>query len=174
MRLVKSSQGRQRGIVLAEVLVYLAVWFAVLGVAMGVFYQFWDASKALQRRTDDLIAALRSGETWREDIRRAAGPVGVSDENGGQLLSVPTAAGAVEWYFAEGQVWRRAGSSGTWVRRAARVRGSRFALAERHGVRCAVWELELQPPRPRGRPTVPLAFFAVPPETTVPPHPEPP
>ena len=168
MRLVPSSRAAPRGITLIETLVYLTAWFLVMGVAMSVFYQFWDASKALRRRTDGLVAALRAGEAWRADIRRAAGRVEVRPQPEGELLRIPTAAGAVEWRFSAGKVWRREAPEGAWIQRLGHVRESPFAPTGRLGVACVAWEVELEPPRHGGRRAIPLRFLAVPPAPATP------
>ena len=63
----------QAGVLLVECVVYIGLFAIVLGLALASFFLCWDNSKALLYATDDIGAALRTGERWRADVRTATG-----------------------------------------------------------------------------------------------------
>ncbi|HZV37035.1 MAG TPA: hypothetical protein VFB72_20835, partial [Verrucomicrobiae bacterium] len=65
------QRNHRRGIMLVDCLVYIAVFFVILGVAFKMFYICWDSAKAFRRNTDQIAATLKTGERWRDDVRRA-------------------------------------------------------------------------------------------------------
>ena len=65
----------QRGYLLIEALVYIAVVVTLLGVAYAAMYRCVDRSFALRRNADDITSALHAGERWRADVRAATSRV---------------------------------------------------------------------------------------------------
>ena len=155
----------RRGYLLVEVMVYIAVIVAVLGVAYAAMYRCIDSSIALRRNADDITSALQAGERWRADVRAATGSVRVEDSAAGQLLYLEGAGKTVVYHFATNSVARRLGE-GPWVRLLPHVKASTMSADSRQQVTAWRWELELQTRatgsvRP-GRIRPLFTFFAVP------------
>ena len=71
LHLEPTRRAGQRGYLLIEALVYIAVIVALLGVAYAAMYRCIDRSIALRRNADDITSALHAGERWRADVRAA-------------------------------------------------------------------------------------------------------
>jgi len=104
----RQSRGLHRcaGIVLAECLVYISVFFILTGIAYAAFYRSFEFSINLRRNTDDIARALKVGEQWRQDVRSATGPLLQEDQDGTQVLVIPHPNGKVVYWLRETTVWR--------------------------------------------------------------------
>ena len=136
--------GGQRGYLLIEALVYIAVLMTLLGVGYAAMYRCVDSSIALRRNADDIASALHAGERWRADVRAATSLVRVENTDAGELLHLEGARGAVVYRFATNAVFRSV-NAGTWVRLLDSVKSSSMTADRREYVTDWRWELELQP-----------------------------
>ena len=134
----------QRGYLLIEALVYIAVVMALLGVAYAALYRCIDRSFALRRNADDITSALHAGERWRADVRAATSGVRVENTDDGQLLRLDGPHGTVTYLFATNAVSRRVGE-GPWTRVLPSVKSSSMTADKRENVAAWRWELEIQP-----------------------------
>ena len=133
----------ERGYLMLEALVYIAVVLALLGVAYAAMYRFVDRSYALKRNADDIVAALHAGERWRADIRATTRPPELLYTNTVQILRLESTNGPVVYRFATNAVTRRVGGS-AWQRLLPNVKASNMAADPRQHVTAWRWELELQ------------------------------
>lgn len=147
-RLPQASRPTQRGYLLIEALVYIAVIVVLFGAGYAAMYRCVDSSIALRRNADDITSALHAGERWRADVRAATRPVRVETTLSGQFLYLEGAAGTVAYRFSTNAITRRLGM-GPWVRLLPNVRSSTMSADQRQQVTAWRWELELQP-RPTG------------------------
>ena len=153
---------REQGVMLVDCLLYIAMFFVILGVAFKIFYVCWDSAKALRRNTDQIAATLRTGERWRQDVRSAAASLRAEESPEGAILHIPEKSGEIEWRFSDGVLWRRAGTNGAWMQSLAGVKSSRMENDPRGQVNAWRWEVELTTRR-KGAKVVPLfTFEAVP------------
>jgi hypothetical protein len=131
------------GYMMVEVLVYVGIVFVLLGLGYMVLYRCIDNSVALRRNTEDIVKALHVAERWRADVRAA--PAGIQIENSadGQLLRLPTPAGAILYRFASNSVSRRL-ADGPWVVLLPNVISSVMGAEQRQKVTVWRWELELR------------------------------
>ena len=100
----------ERGIMLVDCLVYIAIWMVVTGLAFSAFYRSLNYTRQLNRYTDDIALTMQVGERWREDIRRATAPlqmVGV-ESSIAQALHIPQKTNEVIYLFIDGMVLRQA------------------------------------------------------------------
>ena len=155
------SHGRA-GIMLFECLVYIALLFVVTGIAFAAFYSCWENSIRLRNNADDITHTLTVGEQWREDIRRATGPITLENQPDGQRLHVPTKLGDVIYAFTSGRVERKA-TLGGWIVLLPRVNASKMETDNRTHVKAWRWEVELSPVRAKARLHPLFTFESVPP-----------
>ena len=153
---------RTRAIMIVEALVYIAVCFLILAVAMSAFYKCYDAYKGLHRTADDIARVLRTGERWRDDVRNATAALRWDDSEGDGRLDIPNKTGAVHYRFAEGSVWRRADETAAWSPVLEGVKSSRMFAEPRGSVALWRWEVELKPRRQSVRVRPLFSFAAVP------------
>jgi len=134
----------QGGALLIECIMYIALFALLAGLAFTCFYLFWDNSKALRYATDDISAALNSGERWRADVRGATGTITVETIAGGQMLRIPSGTNAILYSFKAGAVQRRLASSDFSEPVLTTVKTSQMLDDARGPVAAWRWELELQ------------------------------
>lgn len=145
-RMSRHSRARshtERGYLLIEALVYIAVVLVLLGVAYAAMYRCVDRSRALQRNADDITTALHAGERWRADIRATTSPPRLLYTNSVQVLRLESAKGPVLYRFATNAVTRRVGG-GPWASLLPNVKSSSMSADPREHVTAWRWELELQ------------------------------
>ena len=143
MKTAASRDRSRQGILLIECLVYMGALFAVLGVAYSVCFGFWDNTIRLRRNADDIAAALRTGERWRDDVRSATGPLRVEDAPEGTVLHIPRKTGEILYRFSETSISRRSNETGPWIPLLARVKSSDMQEDKRRQVTAWRWEIEL-------------------------------
>ena len=101
------SRGRRRaGILLTECLVYIAVFSILLGIGTAAFYFCWDHTRAVIYDTEDIAAALRTGELWRADVRTATGKISVEVTATGEVVRIPEAGKQIAYRFEAGELRR--------------------------------------------------------------------
>lgn len=134
----------QRGYLLIEAMIYIAVLSALLGVGYSAMYRCIDGSIALRRNAEEITSALHAGERWRADVRSATAPPRLETTEAGQLLYLESSRQVVAYRFATNAVFRRL-DGGAWVCLLRNVKTSTMASDSRERVVAWRWELELQP-----------------------------
>jgi len=151
-------RARHRGLLLLEVIVYLAIFALVLGMATEAFYQCWTSSAAFRRDTDELARALTVGERWRADVRAASGVITRSSDNGVATFRIPQTQGEVVYAFAESQI-RRSGPHAKDSVMLSHIKSSEMLPeSQPFGVVCR-WELELASKHPQKSALRPILSF---------------
>ena len=143
-RSAQSPPASNRGYLMIEVLVYLAVIAALMGAGYAALYRCMDSSIALRRNADDITNALHAGERWRADVRSASNRVRLEDTAEGQLLYLEGATNEVTYRFSTNALSRRLGA-GPWVRLLPNVKSSTMKSDPRQYASPWCWELELAP-----------------------------
>lgn len=157
---------RARGIMLVECVIYIAVWAVVMGLAFSAFYRAWDNAARIRRNADDIVRALSAGERWREDIRRATGPITlVTVTNAVDFaLRIPQQAGEAVYFFTGVELLRRSAEDAPWVEVLGQIKSSSMIRDTRQTVTSWRWELELIAARKKAL-TRPLFSFQAVPQT---------
>jgi Tfp pilus assembly protein FimT len=156
MKTVVAPAHRLAGMLLIECLVYIAVFAILTGIGFGAFYLCWDQSRAVVYATDDIGAALRTGERWRADVRSATGLVSVESVADGQIVRISAQDREIIYRFTGAEVRRETSTSKNSELLLSRVKTSKTSLEPRAGVTGCRWELELMPRRPETQ--LPLLF----------------
>lgn len=153
-------QRDQRGIMLVDCLIYLAVTAVLVGLGMSLFLRCLGAASDLSRNADDIAAALQAGERWRADLRLAtAPPVFAGAET--LELNIPQAGGTVSYRFADNAVWRRAESEADWTRLLERVKHAEWNTDQRGPVTAWHFDVELKSKRPNAKVRPLFSFIGV-------------
>ena len=85
----RHSRQTERGILLVDCMVYIALWSVVVGLAFASFYRCLDQTRHLSRNASDIARALQAGERWREDIHQAMGELALIESGEAQELRIP-------------------------------------------------------------------------------------
>jgi Tfp pilus assembly protein FimT len=150
------SRRRQAGITLIECLIFIVVFAILLGIATGTFCICWDGSRALVATTTDVSDALRVGELWRADVRKATGSISVENNPTGEVVKIPEGKAETLYIFSSGELQRQAGSETLPRVILPKVKSSEMKSDMRNGVMAWRWELEL--PERRKTPHFPMLF----------------
>jgi hypothetical protein len=134
---------RQAGVLLVECLVYIAVFGVLLGGGMAAFYFCWDHTKALTYATNDITAALRAGERWREDVRSTTGEISIATTATGEVLRIPETKNEVVYRFESGEVRRENPALHQSLLLLPKVKNSQMTAEPRGSVSAWRWELQL-------------------------------
>jgi hypothetical protein len=136
---------RRAGVILGECLIYIAVWSVLLGLSFATFYRVFDSATRLRRGAADIARALQAGERWRQDVRRAAGPIQVQSVEGAveQALHIPLPSGEIIYFFTGTNVLRRASADAPWLEALHGVKVSRMKRDVRERLVAWRWEVEL-------------------------------
>jgi len=131
----------ERGYMLLEMLVYIAVLAVVLDLSFAAYYRYDLYTRDLRRNADDIVRVMRAGERWRDDVRDATAPPH-SIDNG---VAIPQKSGEIDYVFADSTIWRQVAG----VRSIAlkRVKTSTMSVDPRQQVNAWRWELELTSPK---------------------------
>jgi hypothetical protein len=151
-----SKARRCAGILLAECLVYIAVFAILVGGGTVAFYFFWDHSKALIYETNDIEAALRAGEGWRADVRAATGKISTETTASGEVVRIPEKGREIIYRFESGELRREVPAIHDSRLLLPKVKTSRIETDLRGDVTGWRWELELV--QRRKEMTLPLRF----------------
>ncbi len=140
-----ARERRQAGLMLEECLVYLAIWAVLMGLAFAGFYRVFDNATRLRRSAADITRALEAGERWRNDVRRARGPIQLVTVDGSveQAFHVPDPSGETVYFFTGTNVLRRAQEDAQWIEALAGVKASRIIRDPRGEIAAWRWEVEL-------------------------------
>jgi hypothetical protein len=137
-----ASATRQRGILLIDCIVYIAVLTVVLAIGTKAFWRCWDANRALGRNARDVVVALNAGEQWRADVRAASGPIQLDNADGVERLRIPGSRGEIIYSLTRGEL-RRQGPAATEAVVLRKVESSRMQPDPRPHVAAWRWELAL-------------------------------
>ena len=131
----------ERGYLLLEMLVYIAVLAVVVDLSYAAYYRYDFFTCNLRRNADDIVRVMRAGERWRDDVRNAIAPPHAID-NG---VAIPEISGEISYVFVDGAVWRQVAG----VRSLALKQVKASAMSVDHGqhVDAWRWELELTSPK---------------------------
>jgi hypothetical protein len=101
----------QRGYLLVECLIYIAVLAVVIEVAFSAFYRCLDNSRGLVRNSNDIRRVLDLGERWRVDVRKAVDTPRIVEGDGYTALEIPQVDSLVAYVLADRSIWRKEGDS---------------------------------------------------------------
>jgi len=135
---------RREGILLIECLVYLGVFFILIGLGFATFYVMWNNSTAMHRTADNVSAVLRAGEMWRADVRSATGTIHVQETPDGRWMKIPHGKAEIVYRFTGDEIWRKNGAS-PWNLALSRVKTSEMNPETRNRVAAWSWELGIDP-----------------------------
>jgi type II secretory pathway component PulJ len=148
-------RSRRSALSLIEVMVYLGVLTVLMLLAYEAYYRAETTTRRLAGNSGQIIQALKAGEQWRADMRRATGPVrGATGDSDPVLLRIPREKGEVRYEVSDGKLWRREEGRRALEPLLDRVASARFIREPRQPVAAWRWELELSTPSksPRLRP----------------------
>jgi competence protein ComGF len=142
MKTCHRSHGFDRGILLLECLVYMALLVATTAVVFSMVFRFWGGTKRLQQDADDIVRTMHLGEQWRADVRAALKPVELTQNESNQTSRVTLPGGEVTYSFLHGEIRREVGGAQnqTWL---SHVKTSEMRSDKRQGINVYRWELEL-------------------------------
>jgi hypothetical protein len=147
---------RVRGLLLMECLVYLSLWFVIVGVGFGLFYQVYSQAKHLARTADDIGRVLKAGERWRQEVRASElAPRWQSTESGvGDELLLGGETTWVAYRCTTTNLLRRTAADPEWREFLGGLKACALHCDERGPVVSWRWEIEIQArvPRPSIRP----------------------
>ena len=149
-----------RGFTLIECLVYMSVLAIVLGLGTAAFYQCWDDNKSITRNGNDIVRTLKVGETWRDDLRAATGPIQLTTTNSEQTILIPCGNKKLIYAFANGEVRKQIDANSPWQVVLPKVKSSQMQIDKRQNVIAYRWEVELEATR-KNIHTRPLFTFEV-------------
>jgi hypothetical protein len=163
---VRSGAGRHRiaGLTLVECLVYTSCVLVLLGAGGTAFHAAIASSAKLRQNADDIVHALKAGERWRADLRKATGPPALEQGLASRALAIPHKDGRITYLVVSNTVLRCTEPGDRCEVVFAAVKTSDFVRDPRQHVAAWRWELEL-PSRLKTARVRPLfTFTAVPPE----------
>jgi hypothetical protein len=150
----------ENGILLAELLVYMALSVVVFTVGGHAFFRSLSNMRDLERNTDNIVEGLKAGELWRADVRGAGQFQFVTNQAGAPALCLGV-ENPICWYAFNGSVWRQQDTSPP--REVLKfVKGSAMTKDQRSQVTALRWELEFATRKAQIRVRPLFEFHAVP------------
>ena len=147
---------------LIEVLVYIALFLVVAGMAFALFYRTEEQSRSLRRSAEDIAAVLKAGERWRADVRAALAPPSIDSAADAPGIRIRSREGEIRYFARDGAVWRKGPASNAPVELLPRVQSTAFEKDQRQFVAAWRWTLELKKYRHQGSLKPVFTFIAVP------------
>ena len=140
-----SARRAERGIMLLEAIVYVALLAVVLALALGAFYTGLENNRNLTRNADDITRTLKAGERWRADVRLVTGApeIGANATATNVTLSLPRGNDAVKYALRDGVMFRRGLGETNETPLLAGVARSEFVRDPRTNATAWRWEVEL-------------------------------
>lgn len=147
----------ERGLMLLEMLVYIAVFAVILTLAWTSFARVFTVTTGFRRAGDRVAALTRGGERWREDMRRAV----VLETNGTSSLRLKLTGGEMVYAIEEGRLIRTDPTTGQKDVLAEGLAGAEFIREPAEGI--AAWRLQarIQSRQKQERVLADFRFFAV-------------
>jgi hypothetical protein len=158
---LNAQRADEQGIVLIDVLVYVAVFGLVLILAAAVFDKGMRETAGLQRNITDIERALKAGERWRADVRAATAPITTNPQLEALVFSIPQADRKVYYEIYPNEVRRFVDANKPEVVLKG-VEHSQMVEERRGKVVGWKWELELEHRRKEARVRPLFTFLAVP------------
>ena len=146
---------RTAGVLLLECLVYISLFAVLTGIGLAAFYLCWNQSAAVVCATDDIHAALFTGERWRADVRAGTG-VTFEQTATNRTMRITQKGKKVIYRFEGGEVRRQIAGSARAEVLLPKVIHSQMTAQPGEGVTACRWELELAVRRPETQ--LPLLF----------------
>jgi hypothetical protein len=134
------------GLLLVDLVIYLALVSFLLILAAVVFDRFLTQSADLRRNISDIEQALKAGERWRADIRAAT----AAPQLLGNTMIIPLGTGELTYTFGT-NVTRRRTSSEVIETIVGGVKTNQFFFEQRAHAGVWRWELELESRRKSAR-----------------------
>jgi hypothetical protein len=103
---------------------------------------------------------LKVGETWRDDLRGATGPIQFTTTNSEQTIQIPCGNNKLAYAFANGEVRKQTDANSPWQVVLPKVKSSQMQIDKRQNVTAWRWEVELEATR-KNIHTRPLFTFEV-------------
>lgn len=135
------------GFMLLDCIIYITLFFLILGMAFAAFYKTMEHSKRLNRSTRDVARILEAGERWRDDIRQATSPPRIITPDTEPTLIIPQKNGEVAYTFRGGALLRRADTQARWLEFLPDAASSLMQKDARKRLDSWRWEIELKAPR---------------------------
>jgi Tfp pilus assembly protein PilE len=159
MKMLPGTRFMRAAFSLVECLVYIALFFVVLGVALGAYYQMDEQSRGFARNSSDIVRTMQAGERWRADVRNATNAAQFEQN---LELRLATRNGDVSYFFRDGVVWRQSTNESKSTPVLANVKSSLMKADPRSQVKAWRWEIELQSKRTKATVRPLFTFLAVP------------
>jgi hypothetical protein len=150
------------GYLLVEIIMYMALWALITGLAFGVFFKGLSSWRDLSRQSDDIVRTTKAGEQWRADIRRAVASPRVIQAEASTALEIQTESGLAVYIFEKNSVWRKEKEEARWQLLLSGVKISQMQRVAREKVAAWNWELELSSKRKQAKVPPRFTFLAVP------------
>jgi hypothetical protein len=165
MKILPGTERMRSAFSLVECLLYIAVFFVILGLALGAYFQMDEQSRGFARNSSDIVRTMQAGERWRADVRLATAPP-LLDETG--LLRIAQKEGQVRYSFRDQTVWRQSPGEKAPMAVLQNVKGSAMAVETRSHAKAWRWEIELQTKRTNATLRPLFTFLAAPTTTEAP------
>jgi hypothetical protein len=131
------------GLTLIECLVYVSCVLVLMGAGGAAFHAAIGSSAKLRQNSDDIVHALKAGERWRTDLRKASGAVKLEQAAGGHALHIPQKEGRVSYFVVSNVVMRCVDPGERCETIFPAVKTSEFIADAGQHVKSWRWELEL-------------------------------
>ncbi|MCS1411587.1 MAG: hypothetical protein M2R45_04787 [Verrucomicrobia subdivision 3 bacterium] len=141
---LQGARRKQSGIILVECLVYVAIVMTVVGLGTTLFFKFLSFHQDLDRNAADIARALKAGERWRADIRKATGPIRAFRESLQDYLEIPAGNQLIIYQFDQTNIWRHKSGETSPALFLEKVKECRFVSETRKHATAWRWEMELQ------------------------------
>lgn len=152
------NRHRQRGYYLAEMVAYMGIFLVVANLGGALLIKTFRSNQRAEAASDRFVQAIRLGEEWRRDVRRAIKPPIIVDD--GFIIQLEDRRASYLWY--EGSLWTRNRDGAEWQERLRDVSASQFhhqAISDRRaGWR---WEVSVATPRRPAAKRQAFSFLAV-------------
>jgi hypothetical protein len=144
------------GLLLMDLMIYLALVAFILILTAVVFDRFLTQSADLRRNISDVERALKAGERWRAEMRAATAPPQLN----GNVMIIPQAGGDIS-YILGTNVTRRRGNSEVVEAVLTGVKTNQLVFEQRVHAGVWRWEVELESRRKTARVRPLFTFMAV-------------
>lgn len=162
-----SSRRRPTAFALIPLIVYIGVAVVVMNLAGIAFFAVLEHMRAVRFDTEQVMSALRAGERWRADIRRAAVSPKLIQEDDGPLLLLQVGTNRVAYKLVSHWALRQPARNARWQVALRDVAESKFVRDDRPGgVRAWRWEVRFEDRKGRKRHPLAFTFQAVPPPSS--------
>ena len=146
----RNSLPRDRGILLFNCLIYLVVFLILIGLGFVVLTKFVSFHGDFKRIANDITRTLRAGEQWRADVRKANGPIEISQDNWQSIFVIPLESERIIYRFDRTNVWKVMPGGMSELSILKNVEECRFVMDQREEVVAWNWEIVLKTKKRRG------------------------